>query len=145
MEIAATVSSGTEHRVVVRTGASERALDIPARPDGPGSAVNGGELLMAALATCYCNDLYREAARRGIRIERACVEAVAQFPGIGLAATDVSYRARIDSPASAAEIARLLRETDAVAEVHNTLRQGVTVRLLPDQADSSPSPEESLT
>ena len=30
---------------------------------GRGSAVNGGEFLVLALATCYCNDLYREAER----------------------------------------------------------------------------------
>lgn len=57
------------------------------------------------------------------------VEASAEFPGIGLAATDIRYRATVRSPAASDEIARLLRETDAVAEVHNTLRQGCAVVL----------------
>ena len=92
--------------------------------------MNGGEFLMLALATCYCNDLFREAARLGIVIEAAEVEASAEFPGIGLAATNLRYRARIQSPASEAEVARLLRETDAVAEVHNTIRSGVPVELV---------------
>jgi hypothetical protein len=34
--------------------------------DGGGSSANGGELLCLALATCYCNDVYREAKKRGI-------------------------------------------------------------------------------
>jgi organic hydroperoxide reductase OsmC/OhrA len=135
MDIAATVSSGREHQVTVQTGTTARALDIPARPDRRGLAVNGGELLMAALATCYCNDLYREAARLGIPIEGVRVRAMARFPGVGLAATGIRYHARVDSPASPADIARLLRETDAVAEVHNTLRSAATVRLLPEPAD----------
>ena len=92
--------------------------------------MNGGEFLMLAVATCYCNDLFREAARLGVAVSAAEVEASAEFPGVGLAATNIRYRVRIESPASPAEIAMLLRETDAVAEVHNTLRAGVPVRLI---------------
>jgi chromosome condensin MukBEF MukE localization factor len=47
-----------------------------------------------------------------------------------VAASNVRYSARVRSAASREAIARLLRETDAVAEVHNTLRQGVPVVLL---------------
>ena len=89
--------------------------------------MNGGEFLMLALATCYCNDLYREAARLQIELTAVEVEASAEFDGIGLAARDVQYRARIMSPASAELVEQLLRETDAVAEVHNTLRAGAAV------------------
>jgi organic hydroperoxide reductase OsmC/OhrA len=132
MEISATVTSGQAgHEVVVRTGAATQALPIPSKPSGRGSAVNGGEFLMLALATCYCNDLYREAERLEIPLERVEVEASAQFPGIGLAATNIRYRARVSSPAPASAIAALLRRTDAVAEVHNTIRAGVPVALVP--------------
>lgn len=117
-----------EHRVALRTGNAEHRLSIAARPAG-GSVTNGGELLMLALATCYCNDLYREAARLGITLDEVRAEATAEFAGIGLAASNVRYRASVRSSAPAADIARLLRETDAVAEVHNTLRQGVPVIL----------------
>lgn len=131
MEISAFVSSSASaHEVTVRTGGASRSLEIPAKASGPGSAVNGGEFLMLALATCYCNDLYREAARLQIPIDSAQVEATAEFPGVGLAATDIRYRAVVQSPAPAEAIARLLRETDAVAEVHNTIRTGVPVALL---------------
>ena len=83
---------------------------------------------MLALATCYCNDLYREAARLGVQLEHVEVEASADFPGIGLAATNITYRAKVSSAASEATIEELLSRTDAVAEVHNTLRAGVEVR-----------------
>ncbi len=116
------------HDVNVTTEGVSKALTIPCRPEGVGSSVNGGELLMLALATCYCNDLYREASRLGIGIDSCEVEAVGDFEGVGLAAKNIRYRAQVVSSASVAEVTRLLQETDAVAEVHNTLRAGVVVQ-----------------
>src|SRR5512144_1166200 len=131
MEISATVrNSASAHKVSVRTGTASQSLAVPAKVAGRGSSINGGEFLMLALATCYCNDLYREAERLRIPIEGARVEATAEFPGIGLAATNIRYRAVVKSSANAEAIARLLRETDAVAEVHNTVRAGASVELL---------------
>lgn len=133
MEISARVTSTPDvHTVRVQTDASEKTLAVSAKADGRGSAINGGEFLMLALATCYCNDLYREAARLGMALDAVDVEARAEFPGIGLAARNVSYRAWVRSPAPATEIERLLARTDAVAEVHNTLRAGVPVEWMQD-------------
>ena len=87
MQISATVrSTAAAHEVSVRTDAGTRTLAIPPKPTGRGSAVNGGEFLMLALAST----------------------------STASSATD-------------AAIAELLRQTDAVAEVHNTLRAGVPV------------------
>ena len=131
MEIAAVVANtASSHRVSVRTGSTSQSLPVPAKSTGMGSAVNGGEFLMLALATCYCNDLYREAQRLGIPVQGVEVEAVAEFPAVGLAATNIRYRAKVRSPAPLSEVARLIRETDSVAEVHNTIRAGVPVQLL---------------
>jgi uncharacterized OsmC-like protein len=136
MEISATVRNFEEaheprHEAVVRTGTGTQILTLPPKAVGRGSNVNGGELLMLALATCYCNDLFREAERLAIPLQTVEVEASATFPGIGLAATNIRYRATIASTASPDAIADLLRQTDAVAEVHNTLRAGVPVALVP--------------
>lgn len=131
MLISATVkNSAGSHAAEVRTGGIAQSVAVAAKATGRGPAVNGGEFLMLALATCYCNDLFREAARLGIPIKRAEVEASAELPGVGLAATNIRYRARVESSVSEAEVAKLLRETDAVAEVHNTVRAGVPVELL---------------
>jgi len=76
MKISAHVkSAGSSHEVTVSTQDSVRALAVPAKPTGGGSAVNGGEFLMLALATCYCNDLYREASRLGITLAGVEVQA----------------------------------------------------------------------
>jgi organic hydroperoxide reductase OsmC/OhrA len=131
MEISATVTNAAfAHEAIVRTGTASQSLAVPAKGTGLGSSINGGEFLMLALATCYCNDLYREAERLRIPIDGAQVEAIAEFPGVGLAATNIRYRAVVKSSANAEAIAQLLRETDAVAEVHNTIRAGVAVELI---------------
>lgn len=131
MQITAIVTnSATGHEVIVRTGNSAQPLSVPPKRSGKGSAINGGEFLMLAVATCYCNDLYREAERLAVPIEGVEVEASAEFPGIGLAATNITYRATVSSSASSSAIAQLLRETDAVAEIHNTVRAGVPVELV---------------
>jgi len=130
MKITATVRNVPGlHEVHVATNDTARPLSIPEKRGGKGSAVNGGEFLMLALATCYCNDVYREAERLHIPVDAVFVEASADFPGPGLAATNIRYKARITSSAPDDVIANLLRQTDAVAEVHNTLRSGAAVTL----------------
>ena len=137
MRISASVTNGPgHHRVVLRTGDAEHTLAVAPKASGAGSATNGGEFLMLALATCFCNDLYREATRLGLALNGVEVRAEADFDGIGLAARDVRYHARVQSPASPDAIARLLRETDAVAEVHNTLRQDVPVQWIATTPDT---------
>lgn len=137
MRITAQIANSADsHTVHVATAGPPKPLPIAGRPGG-GSAVNGGEFLMLALATCYCNDLYREAARLGLTLTAVQVQASAAFDGIGLAARDIQYRARIVSPAPSEQIEQLLRETDAVAEVHNTLRAGAPVQRLPWAGDTA--------
>jgi organic hydroperoxide reductase OsmC/OhrA len=133
MEISARVINTPDgHETSVRTATASRTLPVPAKAAGRGSAVNGGEFLMLALATCYCNDLFREAASLGIPIDAVDVEASAEFAGVGLAASNIRYRAQVTLSAAPEAIADLLRQTDAVAEVHNTLRAGAAVVLEPD-------------
>jgi organic hydroperoxide reductase OsmC/OhrA len=124
-------NAGTSHEASVGTDGARQPVPVPGKSAGRGSAVNGGELLMLALATCFCNDVYREAGRLDIPVDGVEVEASAEFTGVGLAASKITYRARIASPASDAEVATLLRRTDAVAEVQNTIRSGVSVSLVP--------------
>jgi organic hydroperoxide reductase OsmC/OhrA len=129
MEISARVRNDTAgHEVTVATAGTAQPLTVSAKTVGRGSAVNGGELLMLALATCYCNDLYREAERLGVEVTACEVVVTAQFGGIGRPAESIVYAARVESPASPDEVALLLSETDRLAEVHNTLRGGCAVQ-----------------
>jgi uncharacterized OsmC-like protein len=130
MQINARVSNREHHHeTTVSTNGVERSLAIPARESGVGSSVNGGELLMLALATCYCNDIYREAAHRQIQVRQVDVSVEAVFGGSGEPAQSISYTATVDADATPEEIAELIRHTDGMAEIHNTLRAGIPVTL----------------
>ena len=53
LEISASITNSPgHHRVVVRTGDAEHEVSVAPKSTG-GSATNGGEFLMLALATCY--------------------------------------------------------------------------------------------
>jgi organic hydroperoxide reductase OsmC/OhrA len=130
MNISARVTNKRgEHSATVRTGEHEQSLAIPPKADGFGSSANGGELLFLALATCYCNDIYREARKRGIEVAHVQVEVSGEFSGEGMPAQNVAYRASVEAKASRQQILELMRHTDSVAEIHNTLRHGSAVIL----------------
>ena len=130
MKISANVqNSSGSHQVSVQTGDNRQTLNIEPKPEGFGSSVNGGELLFLALATCYCNDIYREAARRNIVVEMVEITVEGDFPAEGAPAENISYRAAITARAGEDEIRSLMRDTDKVAEIQNTLRAAVPVTL----------------
>lgn len=121
---------GTGHEVEVETDGRKQSIAIAPKSVGQGSSVNGGELLFAALATCFCNDLYREAAKRGIQVEGVEVEVTGAFGNPGEPARDISYRVRVRADASRETIDDLIRETDSMAEIQNTVRGGCEVKLV---------------
>ncbi len=138
MEIRAQVMSCQgEYQTLLTTQGSAHSIDIPPKPDGYGSSANGGELLFLALATCYCNDIYREARKRDMRVEGVEVEVWGEFGADGEPASSVSYRAKITANASDEEIRDLMRLTDGMAEIHNTLRVATPVTLAEVEAVST--------
>jgi organic hydroperoxide reductase OsmC/OhrA len=130
MHISALIENGAGgHQVSLTTGGREHSLPIPPKTDGLGSSINGGELLFLALATCYCNDIYREARQRGVEVRSVEVEVSGEFGGEGEAARAVTYRAKVAAKAPRGEIIELMRHTDSVAEIQNTLRRSTPVVL----------------
>ncbi|QHT66584.1 OsmC family protein [Rhodocytophaga rosea] len=130
MKITATLENSLHHNnVIVRTNNTTQELTIPGKTSGFGSSVNGGEFLCLALATCFCNDLYREAKKRNITITKVSVEASAEFSTEGEAGYNIQYKANVEGDASKEQISELIRHTDKVAEIQNTLRAGVKVTL----------------
>jgi uncharacterized OsmC-like protein len=96
---------------------------------GRGSSVNGGELLFDAVATCFCNDLYREAAKRGIEVQDVNVEVTGTFGNPGQPARNTTYRVRVNADAPQGTIDDLIRTTDTLTEIQNTFCAGCAVRL----------------
>ncbi len=126
-----------EHQVALTTNGNTHSIVIPPRASGIGSSANGGELLFLALATCYCNDIYREAAKRGITVEQVEVDVDGQFGADGEPATEVTYRAKVVAQATEAEIRDLMCQIDKLAEIQNTLRVPTPVTLEHFEAVSS--------
>ncbi|MCC7208775.1 MAG: OsmC family protein [Anaerolineae bacterium] len=129
------MNSRGKHEAHIRTNDAERSIVIPPKASGYGSSANGGELLFLALATCYCNDIYREAAQRHIVVRSVEVEVSGDFDGVpGHPGTNITYSATVEAEASEADIQALMQHTDTVAEIQNTLRQGVGVVLAETKA-----------
>ncbi|HTI61320.1 OsmC family protein [Mucilaginibacter sp.] len=131
MKISASIKSAlNKHDVSVQTNDSAKEINIAVRSSGFGSSINGGELLMLSLATCFCNDIYREAAKRNIEVTGVEVEFMSEFGAEGEPGSDFHYRATVLSDAPDEEVQALIAHTDQVAEIHNTLRKGLTVKLV---------------
>ncbi len=130
MRIVARVhNSEGRHNVTLQTDDNVHALSIPPKPTGFGSSANGGELLFLALATCYCNDIYREAAHRGITVNNVEVTVEGDFGAAGEPTRNVTYSAKVSAQANEGEITDLMKHTDTVAEIQNSLRSGTPVTL----------------
>jgi uncharacterized OsmC-like protein len=130
MKISARVeNSKDKHQVTLQTNDNVHSIVIPPKLTGYGSSANGGELLFLALASCYCNDLYREAAKRNIQVERVEVEVQGDFGAEGEPAKNVTYRAKVYASVSEEEIRELMNFTDTVAEIQNSLRTETPVVL----------------
>ena len=130
MQISASIlNTVNQNEIKVSTEKVSKELFIPPKPDGKGSSVNGGELLFLALATCFCNDIYREAAKRQMQIDSVEVVVSGKFGAEGEPGFNIQYEAKIEASASREEIKDLIAYVDKVAEVHNTLRAGSSVTL----------------
>ena len=125
MKISARVENSKDnHQVTLQTNDNVHSIGIPPKSTGYGSSANGGELLFLALATCYCNDIYREAAKRNMHVEHVEVEVNGDFGAEGEPAKNVTYRAKVFANASEEDIREMMKFTDTVAEIQNTLRDG---------------------
>lgn len=130
MRISALIQScHGRHDITLSTNDQTHSIPIAPKASGYGSSANGGELLFLALATCYCNDLYREAAKRGVGVERVEVRVSGDFGAEGEPGRNVTYEAKVWARAAEAVIVGLMQHTDRMAEVQNTLRAGTAVTL----------------
>jgi uncharacterized OsmC-like protein len=129
MKFSANVQNDSDyHQVILKVGEKEQTLSIAPKPTG-GSSVTGGELLFLALATCFCNDIYREAAKRDIKVKTVEVEVEGDFEAERKPASNIVYRIKVNANASEEKIQELIMYVDSIAEIQNTLRLGTPVTL----------------
>jgi len=122
-------NSEGKHAADVSAGKHAASISIASKLSGFGSSVSGAELLMLAMATCFCNDIYREALQMNIEVVSVDVECSGDFPAEGAPATSVKYSASITARAPEEQIRELAMRTDREAEVQNTVRAGIPVEL----------------
>lgn len=114
------VAGGEGHSLVV---------DRPAASGGGGMGFDGGELLHLAVAGCISNDLFREAAQRGIRLTRVRVNVRGEFLGDPPISGGIDYTVELEGDAPAAVLENLVHFVDDIAEIPNSLRRGTPVTL----------------
>ncbi|HTE25429.1 OsmC family protein [Flavitalea sp.] len=122
-------NSRDKNEAAVATEGNEKTIIIPSKANGKGSAVNGGELLFLAIATCFCNDIYREASKRNIDIESVDVTVTGEFGGEGEPGNNIEYNVSIESKCPEEKLRDLVNYVDSIAEIHKTIRSGTPVRL----------------
>ncbi len=127
-----------ENKITLSTNGNSKTIEVGNKADGYGSIISGGEFLALAVATCYSNDIYREARKRNLVV--SSVEVTVEGSGEPIAGApmeNISYRAKVRAEASEKEILELMCHTDSVAEIHNTLRQASPVTMGKFEAENS--------
>jgi uncharacterized OsmC-like protein len=97
---------------------------------------SGGELLFLAIGAYYCNDIYREAAKRNIKVKSIHIDVEGDWSGEPLRAQNSPFTAKVEEEAREKEIRGLITYTGQVSEVHNSLRICTPVTLTRIQAIS---------
>jgi organic hydroperoxide reductase OsmC/OhrA len=110
-------------------GSFTLVVDRPVDAGGRGLGFNGGQLLNLAVAACFSNDLFREAARIGIDLKRVRVTVHSDYGGSPTVSGPIEVEVEVDADAATERLAELIRLVDHVAEIPNSLRQGTAVRL----------------
>ena len=105
-------------------------VDRPQESGGGGLGFNGGQLLNLAVAGCISNDIFREAANEGIAVNEVRVTVRSDYRGDPPVSTPIEYEVEIDGDASPEMLEDLVRRTDVIAEIPNSLRQGTSVNLI---------------
>lgn len=118
-----------EATAIGNAGPYTLVVDRPAGDGGSGLGFNGGQLLYLAVGGCVSNDLFREAASRGIRLTNVRVIVRGDFSGAPAVSDPVAYEVELGGDASREELEELVAHVDAIAEIPNSLRRGTAVSL----------------
>jgi uncharacterized OsmC-like protein len=119
-------------------GTSTVVIDRLPSGGGKGLGFNGGQLLNLAVAACISNDLYREAAGRGIALSSVRVTVDANYVGDPAVSMPIEYDLDVEGDASPEDLADLVSHVDAIAEIPNSLRASTDVRLREQRVATTP-------
>jgi uncharacterized OsmC-like protein len=126
---ASMINQENSNEVFLQTNDNVHTIKIPPKGNGFGSSANGGELLFLSLAACFANDIYREALKMGITVQKVEVEVSGDFGAEGEPANNINYEVKLTANSDEKSLNELINRTDKKAEIHNTLRTINTVTL----------------
>lgn len=89
------------YSTALTTHSNAQSVVNPPRAPGSGSRAKGGDLLFLALATCCCNNVYREATKHGFAVEHREVDVAGQSGAEAEPASQIHYHAKITADATA--------------------------------------------
>jgi putative redox protein len=104
-------------------------VDRPAAAGGGGLGFSGGQLLYMAIAACWSNDLYREAATMGIELAGVEITVDGDFPARGSGSTPITVEVMVRSSAPEDRVRELIAEVERVAEIPRAIRDATPIEL----------------
>lgn len=114
---------------VASSGPFSVVADRPVAGGGRGLGFNGGQLLYAAIAACFSNDLYREAATLGIQLTKVALTVDGDFPARGMPSTPITVALEVEGDAPESELGALVDLVDRIAEIPNSIRSTTPVTI----------------
>ena len=122
--------SSDQNIIELQTNGNSHQLLISNKPDGKGLNTNGGEILFLSIAICYTNDIYREAKKLDMEVIDVQIAVSGDFNSKpGSITKNIIVNVQVKAKASEPRIKELVLLTDSVAEIPNTLREGIEVNL----------------
>jgi uncharacterized OsmC-like protein len=114
-----------------QSGPFTLTVDRPAAAGGGGLGFSGGQLLYMAIAACWSNDLYREAATMGIELHGVEITVDGDFPARGEGSTPITVDVVVRSPAPEDRVRELIAEVERVAEIPRAISEGPPIEIRP--------------
>jgi putative redox protein len=125
----ATVGDGPMAHGTGTSGPASLVVDRPVAAGGGGLGFNGGQLFYLAIAACWSNDLYREAATMGIALDAVAVTVDGDFPERGGGSTPITVDVSVTSAAPEDRVRELIAEVERIAEIPRAIREGPPIEV----------------
>jgi organic hydroperoxide reductase OsmC/OhrA len=118
-------------------GTHTLVVDRPeGKAGGQGLGFNGGQLLALAIGGCFCNDLRYVAHARGFALGGIAVKVTLDLAGDPLLATGATISVECEME-DGSDPGPLIAEAERVSTVSNSLKAGVSVRVVSPPTSAS--------
>ena len=102
----------------------------PGKAGGMGLGFNGGQMIALAIGGCFCNDLRYMAEEMAMTLDDVAVDVSVELEGQPMRVTSATMRVHVTSATPNADLAELLRRTEAYTAVGNSVRSGFPLKIV---------------